>query len=636
MLVRYIRRGLRPADKSSMESVSPTPQSPPVPPAVLSLKVKLTLALVLLPLVAVTIYLFVATNLFQQDKIAYVFDGTLSVARSLASETRSELQSLDSTLRAVVKNPAEFSAHSRLYDIVGRAGRLTKPLPATVGPDAQKPFAEESFSRTLKLLETQAAVLEVKPGMSPHSAWVLMGVRTRESADSGVVGIFHVPDFLPQFSAGGVYQNLLIDESGAALLGGRESLKSLAEWDFFKTLRFQKLPQQTLEAKSPDGESLLVSVYRVPLPAVEGVEPLRLSVVSMVSKDAALRAVHVLLVKSLLFLFLLVFVAVAVSVVAANTITRNLRMLRDATRVIAAGDFKVRVKVDTMDEVGELAAGFNAMTSEIDRLMQEVTHKARMEQELETARTVQERLFPSPDFLWPGGEIAGHYEPASECSGDLWHYTDLPDRILVWIGDATGHGVPAALITAAAKSVASVIEKMPTMGAAEAMSHLNHAIYGTSNGNMNMTFFIGCFMKETGLFYYCNASHDPPYLIRKKNGPLTKKDLKPLNASTFPRLGESPSTVYAASCVELAPGDVIFCYTDGIVDVQNPELARWGRKNFQAKLLEVGTTGGSAREFVNRLVAGANSYRQNAELLDDITVLAFQFHKAMAKTKKAA
>src|SRR5690606_35511909 len=109
------------------------------------------------------------------------------------------------------------------------------------------------------------------------------------------------------------------------------------------------------------------------------------------------------------------------------------------------------------DEVGGLAQGFNFMAGEVSRLMEETKEAARMEGELETVRLVQETLFPEPVKRVGDFHLAGHFEPASECGGDWWHYCKVGDKLFIWIGDATGHGAPSAMVTSAAKAAATII-----------------------------------------------------------------------------------------------------------------------------------------------------------------------------------
>lgn len=127
--------------------------------------------------------------------------------------------------------------------------------------------------------------------------------------------------------------------------------------------------------------------------------------------------------------------------------------------------------------------------------MSETAEKARMESELQTAKTVQETLFPAFQNTFENLQIAGHYEPASECGGDWWYYYKTNNKIILCIGDATGHGAPAALITSAARSAASVTENL-NLEAHQIMHYLNKAIYDVSRGRVMMDFFSGSSRSE--------------------------------------------------------------------------------------------------------------------------------------------
>ena len=198
------------------------------------------------------------------------------------------------------------------------------------------------------------------------------------------------------------------------------------------------------------------------------------------------------------------------------------------------------------------------MAAEIKRLLSETAEKARMESELKTAQVVQSTLFPTGDLVHSDLEIRGFYQSASECGGDWWFYSEVGSKVYFWIGDATGHGVPAALVTSAAKSAAGILEKFPDLPLDRVMELFNSAIYGTSHGTVMMTFFLGCFDRDSMQFEYCNASHDPPFLMRPQEGKkLKKKDLTPLMEKIGKRLGETPDSQYEKVSIDLSPGDRI-------------------------------------------------------------------------------
>jgi sigma-B regulation protein RsbU (phosphoserine phosphatase) len=245
-----------------------------------------------------------------------------------------------------------------------------------------------------------------------------------------------------------------------------------------------------------------------------------------------------------------------------------------------------------------------------------------MQSELATAQTVQETLFPNNEAELHGLRIAGYYEPASECGGDWWHYFKVGDKVYLWIGDATGHGAPAALITSAAKSAATIIERFEEVlpiSAASALTLLNRAIFEVSKGKIMMTFFLACYDAKTKVMSYSNASHEAPYLMKKLDRPTKRKDLIPLNEINNPRLGEARDTIYKETSITLEPGDRVFFYTDGLTDIQNQENEAWGERQFLKTLIEVVEGAPPAHESVYRMREALILHRRRAPLIDDVT-----------------
>jgi sigma-B regulation protein RsbU (phosphoserine phosphatase) len=194
----------------------------------------------------------------------------------------------------------------------------------------------------------------------------------------------------------------------------------------------------------------------------------------------------------------------------------------------------------------------------------------------------------------------------------------MGERIFLWIGDATGHGASAALITSAAKSASTIIENLD-VGPAKAMELLNTSIYDVSKGKIMMTFFLAALDLKTGVLTYCNASHEAPFLMRNGTELMKKKDLLPLNEVNSPRLGQSRDTKYEETVVKLNAGDGIFFYTDGIPDIQNPKKDSWGERDFLKNLVSANKDRPTASESVARFVSSFQEHRQGASLIDDVT-----------------
>ncbi len=595
----------------------------------MSLRYKLLLLLTALPVASLAVYLVMATDLFQQDKVAYVFDSSAAVSRSLATEMRIELQGAYSSLRTIVENydfdKHEFSqfgqdlfnknlkAHAVLLFRHETSGSYTK-LGVLVKPeDSAKTFATDEG--TLQHLREQAvqntlAVHDNNLGAGVISLSFRLG--EKEEPDHMVVmALYQAEDIVNALDGTGLYSSLAMTRSGSLSMGGTElSPKDTA---LLQGLLNSKSNEGTAESKMADGKIYLISYASVGLGDM--------TVVSRLDKAKALKAVEVLVAKSLLFFVALIAMTLIISVFASIQLTSALRELFEATKKITQGDFKVRVKARSNDEVGGLAESFNTMAGEVARLMTETAEKARMEGELATVRTVQETLFPAAKVKFGPLRIMGHFEPASECGGDWWSYSRVSDKIYLWIGDATGHGAPAALITSAARSAAAVIEDLPDMTPGAALRIMNRAIHQTSKGSIMMTFFLASIDLANGSFTYACASHDPPYLLKRTGQKLTRKDLLPLNEVNGPRLGDQKDFKYEECTVEFERGDQIFLYTDGILDIESPDGKKWGERIFLKTLLDSANLNENVDSKVEHLLKTLNGFRAGTHLIDDVTMV---------------
>ncbi len=608
----------------------------------ISLKYKLLVLLVSLPVIALSLYLVLATHLFESDKIAYVFDSTSMAARSLSSRVRLELET---EVKALSRIAVSFDlARSQLRPILGSLESEKNLLAVQgyqissnhafarnlhwvasdtesggLGPAAGLEDEVESRSLIQRSLEDGLAI-EGVPGSTDilkiAMPWVKPG--TRRSAFA-VVAWVRFEELGAIFTKSSTYVPYLVGPRGNFLF---ESIKSniprmAAKASYFKGLLLRKTPEGTEETGSESGPILLASFSKVG----RG----QLVTAAFVKKEDALHAIDLLFWKSILFFVALISFSLILSVFASGQLTSTLRALYIATQKVSSGDFSVQVQVKSNDEVGSLAESFNKMAGEISRLISETADKARMEKELETAKTVQETLFPDSNLVHQQLQLSGYYQPASECGGDWWYYSLIQGKLFVWIGDATGHGAPAALITSAARSAASVIENLPDVTPGKAMRLLNQAIHSTSKGKMMMTFFIASIDPATGEFVYSNASHDPPFLLRNTGQKLTKKDIEPLNEVNNPRLGQESDFEFSEARFELGEGDSLLFYTDGVPDVKNPAAEAWGQKNFYKAILAAISENQPVQSKVDAIRSQIEGFRCGAELPDDVTFFLCQY-----------
>lgn len=586
-----------------------------------------------------------ATDLFKKDKIAYVFDSSAAVSHSIAAQTRLELANLFDNLRPICE---AFIPESHEFGQIGKYLFDKQKNIRAIGIFQMDPAKGYFLSGSLLrdpvkdkvFLDSPAVLNRLRNEAIQHTSFVtqlqdpafagMVGAsfRAGEVSDpkhSIIVALYASDDLLSNFENAGLYKTYLISKNDAKVAFGPDD--DLVLTNVTEKLK-SPLPEGTASLMGRDGETYLMSF------AATGIGDL--SVISFINEKSALKAVEVLVIKSLMFFIALIASTVIISVIASGKLTAQLRDLFEATDKIAHGDFSVQVTPQSNDEIGVLAQNFTIMASEVSRLMADTAQKARMENELATVKTVQETLFPPSISSFGPLEVVGHFEPASECGGDWWSYSRIGNRVFLWIGDATGHGAPAALITSAARSAAAVIESFPDVTPALGLKILNHAIHQTSKGKINMTFFLGCLDLDTGKLRYSSASHDPPYWMQKRAGQaLKKKDLVPLMDVNGPRLGEKPDTTYEEAEIQLEAGDLIFFYTDGIMDIQTPQSEKWGERTFLKTLLESANAESLGIEAkVTELRRKANDFRQGADLIDDVTMFMIEYNPA--KEMKAA
>lgn len=610
----------------------------------LSLRYKILLLLTAIPAFALAAYLILAVKVFESDKVAYVFDSTSNMSGTLASQIKTQLNSILIGAKPILQDFLSSQTADR-RQFSGRGAAL---------------FSEDQMLEAIVVyrrlptgsLETEAA-LEKSPGlfadvMAPFQAQLAQALSGAQREGRVAIGLDkedrvliiervasgeHVALFAiltrlaevaEMFRTSTSQKLYLVNRGGRILFAPSDSkvenLSEIAAMSFLKQT-MERVGQGAESLKDKSGREILVSFAKVGFGD--------LVVVSTVDRDKALSAVGILLRKSLIFFVILICAVVIVSLLASGQITQALSSLFDATQKVAEGDFNVHVNVKSQDEVGALADNFNLMAAEVSRLMDQTAEKARMESELQTAKTVQETLFPDSQSRMGGLEIAGFYEPASECGGDWWHYCRVRNKTFLWIGDATGHGAPAALITSAAKSASAIIEQMD-IGPGQALSLLNKSICSVAKGKLMMTFFLASYDEVTQTMTYANASHEAPFLMRKSAGPLKKKSLIPLNEVGGPRLGQDKGTLYKEAQVRLEPEDMIFFYTDGIPDIRSPQGEEWGERQFIKTMIEAHQDFPTPTDSVNRFIDVFQTYRQGSQLVDDVTFFVVKNQSAEA------
>jgi phosphoserine phosphatase RsbU/P len=314
---------------------------------------------------------------------------------------------------------------------------------------------------------------------------------------------------------------------------------------------------------------------------------------------------------------LAVLLGVLLTIIQGLRISRPIRALAIQADHIASGDLEARVEVTSHDEIGLLGDRFNYMAEQVVVLMKETMTKATMEKELEVASAIQTTLVPDDNVAELDGiNLAGYFRPATQCGGDWWSYYRMPgERVLVIIGDVTGHGVASAMITAAAKGAASTMMATTNgeIDLQELLAAMNVAIHDAAKGRFVMTCFASIFDSRTRTLSYANAGHNFPYVIQAATGKLISLVIR------GNRLGDVSGSHYEVKQQQLEPDDAVIWYTDGIVECEDVRGDEYGERRFRSVIRKNGAL--PVDELRDALVERAGQFFGEVPQKDDITLV---------------
>jgi serine phosphatase RsbU (regulator of sigma subunit)/DNA-binding NarL/FixJ family response regulator len=239
----------------------------------------------------------------------------------------------------------------------------------------------------------------------------------------------------------------------------------------------------------------------------------------------------------------------------------------------------------------------------------------RVTRELALAAQMQTSLLPKtlPDV--PGWQLAARLDPARETSGDFYDFIPFPDgRLGILVADAADKGMGAALYMTLSRTLirtyAAEYDTRPDL----VLSATNRRILMDTRAELFVTVFYAILDPVAGRLAYCNAGHNPPFLLNTQN----KGPVQALSRTGLP-LGVFEDTAWTQDVVEIAPGDVLLLYTDGITEAQDRQGAFFSEK----RLLEVAQAnlGRSAQDIQDALITQVREFSGDAPQSDDITLM---------------
>jgi sigma-B regulation protein RsbU (phosphoserine phosphatase) len=351
-----------------------------------------------------------------------------------------------------------------------------------------------------------------------------------------------------------------------------------------------------------------------------------------VSRDARLSdgALNNIILGTLQWAWVIFLGAIFVSYLAVAGVTRSLKRVTETTLKIAGGNFSTRLPRGRDDEVGMLSLAINHMSEQIILLLRRAVVGARQEKELETAKTVQDMFYPPRSIKDRGIAIHGTWQVASECGGDWWwHFRTDDEKHFVIVADVTGHGAPAALVTAMVHACCATLRRKFAEASGHAdsiggfMREINQMLWISGTGKTTMTALIALFDPKIGKVTYGSAGHTKPYLIRRDQDALSdgEKQVRVLSVRGAP-LGIAEEAEFSEQTLDLRRGDSLIFFTDGLIECTNAQGKRWSKRRLETLLKDM--ISHDITTIVDSINTCAFAHFDGHPVEDDITVIGIQ------------
>lgn len=299
--------------------------------------------------------------------------------------------------------------------------------------------------------------------------------------------------------------------------------------------------------------------------------------------------------------------------------------------VVENEKFGARIKVNSNDELGDLATALNyfiasveefrmEQTHEKDRLEKAVTQKTRelreknifIERDLLLARRIQQKLLPEKLPNIPGVNFHAAYIPCLHIGGDYYDVFEMPEnRVGIFVVDASGHGSSAALLVSIVKALAVTMTNVSSPS--QVVELINSTMAQITPDDSFVTLFYGIIDTRNGKMRYSLAGHPSPIIYNRKSGEVASL------ATNGGLVGVFDFDKFEDSEYLLKPGDRMLAYTDGLSEAMDGNKKQFGKERMVSIMKE--NRDMPTDRITGKLLVELNEYTGGATLSDDVTMV---------------
>lgn len=462
----------------------------------------------------------------------------------------------------------------------------------------------DSFVQKLGPTSFDSSVVRKYAGMKYNKGFIMIGYdadQVKADIDSKVVGLTG---------------NRHIGQTGYVLILDGNNIIVSAPHDFNSDTFYDDIENADLSNK--DG------VFEITLGGTECYSKCVMSegyyICAFLPKDEALELRNVALyVNSFMEILVFAVLFALIYLLIKKVVVNQIKNINNSLSMITSGNLNVIVDVRSNEEFASLSDDINSTVNTLKHYIDEA--KARIDKELEFAKSIQTSVLPSVSSLLGKHkefDIYAGMNTAKEVGGDFYdfYFTD-DDKLHFLIADVSGKGIPAAMFMMRAKTELKTLTEAD-MDISEVFTHGNAALCEGNDAGMFVTAWQGNLDIKTGKVKFANAGHNLP-LVKHVGG-----QFQYLKSRAGFVLAGMEGVVYKAQELILAPGDIIFLYTDGVTEATNAHDELYGEE----RLLNAMNSKEFAdmEELCKYVKSDVDAFVGDAPQFDDITMVALKYN----------
>ncbi|MCX5969443.1 MAG: SpoIIE family protein phosphatase [Cyanobacteria bacterium] len=345
--------------------------------------------------------------------------------------------------------------------------------------------------------------------------------------------------------------------------------------------------------------------------------------VSIIDKQLAFSLLYARL-REVVFLQALTLILITwATFLACKRIATPLHMAGQALRDIRNGNFILHLPPPRRDEMGDLLEDISQTAAHIQQLIVSQTQLAVTARQIETARSIHQdfliKEMPTSNLY----DLAVFTDPALEVGADWYDVLVINNTTIVVIADVCDKGVGSALYMSVFRSLLRYsLQRFSldtTQDSCKILSSVatlvnDYMAENHADSVMFATVFIGAYKASNQSFSYLTAGHEQPLLLSSTG--LIKLDV------TGPAIGIFAGAKFQTKTIRMLPGDLLFAYTDGLLDARSSQGTSWGLHSLEKLLLNASRSSLSAQSMISTVVEQVRLHIDSAESFDDLTLLA--------------